>query len=490
MRNKVILSNLGLLIVLSLLLIVSASALSAEINWNAPGSFVDRLISPGEIVVVPEEIVQKIKADYRVDVSGKTMMLTGYQLPEGWKEATQGVEKIVLTNSGSLSSDAATAINAALFEKMTGIHIQFIEMDDPMLWPKALSTLMAGDTSVDGFYMTRAMLEVPHLSAAGWIEPVNELWPQEVQNLFPADLLVGLRGYGEQSDTFYTVPHCLWARMLFYRPSWLEGAGVEVPQTWQELVPATKKVEEWAKKNVDPTAVGETYPAGDVDNLHILLGMVTYAQGKRIMQPDGRAVLDPEAWDLITSLWLEGGMSKSSLNYQWPDAPAVFAQGKAGFCDTGGVLIYQFNDPNYAAAIQGDWDATATPAWEGVGKQGLNLSGNDAWVINKFISSEKKAAVKLWLDYQRSFQYCFNELVAEGNEPALTLVYDHPFVKENVPYYELRRSSIENSIAEAFPPGFMDAMEVFKEYLGKVVMGELTPEEGREEIQSYWDKIL
>jgi len=46
-------------------------------------------------------------------------MLTGYRLPEGWKEAIGNV-KLVLTNSGSLPHDPATVLNAKIFEKMTG----------------------------------------------------------------------------------------------------------------------------------------------------------------------------------------------------------------------------------------------------------------------------------------------------------------------------------------------------------------------------------
>lgn len=67
-------------------------------------------------------------------------------------------------------------LNAKIFEKLTGIHLDLIEMKDALLWPKSLSVAMARSEDVDIFYSTRSMLEIPHMSAARWIEPVDVLW--------------------------------------------------------------------------------------------------------------------------------------------------------------------------------------------------------------------------------------------------------------------------------------------------------------------------
>jgi multiple sugar transport system substrate-binding protein len=286
--------------------------------------------------------------------------------------------------------------------------------------------------------------------------------------LYPKKLLGALQG---PDGSFYGSPLALWNLFLFYRPSWLEKAGVEVPTTWQELIVASKKVDEWAKAELGQGHVGMVYPAGDPDLLHHILAMTTFSQGKRIVNEDGKVVIDPEAWKVITDLWLEGGMSKESIEYLWSVAPEVFAKGKAGFVPTGGVYMVNFADPEFGTGIQDDWAATLLPAWEGVGEQGITVAGNDAWMINPNISPEKQAAAMLWQDFQRSYQAQFNELYVEGNESEVMAVYDHPAVQADVAVPDLRVKTVQSQVGESYPPGMMDILNVFREYLHQVTLG-------------------
>jgi len=452
-----------------------------DIKWDKPVPMVERITGKGPVEVIPPEL-----EDYGVKLAGKKGMLTGYKLPEGWREATRGVKKLVLTNSGGLPHDPATVLNAKIFEKMTGIHLEIIEMKDPLLWPKTLSVLMAKSTDVDIFYSTRSMLEIPHLSAAGWIYPVDVLWTSEVQELYPKKLLATIQGI---DGRFYGSPFCLWAMHLYYRPSWLVKAGVTVPTTWQDLVVASKKVDEWAKANLGPGYAGMVHAAGDPDQLHQIWSMTTFSQGKGIIK-DRRVIIDPAAWKIMTDLWLKGGMSKESTEYLWSMAPEVFAKGKAGFIITGGVYMKMFADPEFAGPIQGDWDVTLTPGWEGIGNRAVAVAGNDSWMINPFISPEKIAAAMLWFDYQRSYQAQFNELYLEGNESVIKAVYDHPAVKAEVEHPELREATVAAQIGEMYPPGMMEVLDIFKEYLERVVLEGMDPTTALKKAQEEIDTIM
>ncbi len=451
------------------------------IKWNKPVPMVERISAQGAVEVIPEEY-----NDYSVELAGRKGMLTGYQLPEGWKEAVGDVKTLVLTNSGGLKHDPATALNAKIFEKLTGIHLDLIEMKDPLLWPKTLAVSMAKATDVDIFYATRAMLEIPHLSAAGWVHSVEALWPPEVQKLYPEKLLETIRGV---DGGYYGSPLVLWAMHLYYRPSWLEKAGVEVPTTWQELVTASKQVDEWAKTEQGPGNTGMVYAAGDADSMHQLWSMLTFSQDKRIMQ-DRKVVIDPDAWKVLTDMWLEGGMSKESIEYSWSAAPEVFAKGKAGFIVTGGVYMNNFANPEFGTGVQDDWEVTLLPAWEGVGKPAIAVAGNDSWMINPNISPEKKAAAMVWLDYQRSYQAQFNELYLEGNESVMTSVYDHPDVKAEVKRPDLRGATVAAQIGESYPPGMMDVLSILMEYLHNVALGNMDADEALEKAQAEIDMIM
>ena len=451
-----------------------------DIKWDQPVSMVERITGQGPVEVIPKEF-----DDYAVTISGKKGMLTGYKLPEGWKKAIGGVKKLVLTNSGGLPHDPATVLNAKIFEKLTGVHLEIIEMSDPLLWPKTLAVLMAKSTDVDLFYSTRSMCEIPHLSAAGWIYPLEAIWPPEVQALYPKKLLTTIQGIdGKLYGSFF----CLWAMHLYYRSSWLAKAGVTVPMTWQELVVASKKVDEWAKANLGPGYAGMVFAAGDPDQLHNIWSMTTFTQDKTIMK-EGKVVIDPAAWEVMTDLWLKGGMSKESTEYFWSAAPEVFAKGKAGFIITGGVYMKMFADPEFGTGIQDDWEVTLTPGWEGIGNRGAAVTGNDAWLINRYISPDKIAAALLWCDYQRSYQAQFNELYLEGNESYMPIVYDHPAAKATVAGIELRKATVAAQSQELYPPGMMQILDIFKEYLHKVGLGIMDVDDALEAAQKEIDMI-
>ncbi len=455
--------------------LTSSAAGPGDIKWDQPVSLVERITGQGPLEVIPSEL-----EGYGVKVAGKKGMLTGYQLPEGWKGAIGGVKRLVLLNSGSLAHDPATVLNAKIFEKMTGIHLELIEMRDELLWPKTLSVAMAKSTDVDLFYVDRGMMDIPHLSAPGWIYPVDALYPPEAQKLFSEGVLMSMKGI---RGRFYATPLSLWSEYLFYRPSWLEKAGIEVPKTWQDVVVASKKLDEWAKVNLGSGYSGMVCAIGDPDSVYRLWTMITYAKDEKIVK-EGKVTIDPEVWRLLTDLWVKGGTSKESVEYRWPDAPEVFAKGKAGLIIAGSVFMKKFGDPEYAGAIQGDWVVKPAPAWEGVDIQGRSLGEPDTWAINPSIAPEKKAAGMLWIDFARSYQAQFNELYVEGNESCMKAVYDHPVIKAEVEFPDVRGVAVANHMGETFPPQAPEVLEMVKEYLHKVVMGEIDPASALKKLQA------
>ncbi|UCB45041.1 MAG: extracellular solute-binding protein [Spirochaetota bacterium] len=463
-KMKLLLLWVVLICCFTVLTLTVAGADPSDINWNRPAPVLQRIMGQGPVEVIPPEL-----EDYGVKLAGKKGMLTGYQLPNGWKKAIGSVRKLVLTNSGSLVHDPATALNAKIFEKMTGVHLELIEMKDELIWPKTLSAAMAKSTDVDLFYIDRAMIDTSILAVSIWIYPVDELFPHDVHKLYPDGVLMSMKA---MDGHFYAAPLTLWGEYLFYRPSWLSRAGVRVPDTLQDLVAASEKVDRWARANMGSGYAGMVCSIGDPDSVYRLWAMIVYAKDDRIVK-NNKVVVDPEVWNLMTDFWVKGGAAKESIEYMWPDAPEVFAKGKAGFIIAGSVFMKNFGNPEYAGAIQGDWKVVASPAWKGVGIHGRSLGEPDTWAINNFISPEKKAAAMLWIDFLRSYQAQFNELYVEGNESCMIPVYDHPVIKKEVEYPEVRAAAVAQHMGESFPPQTEEALEMVKEYLHKVVMGQM-----------------
>jgi ABC-type glycerol-3-phosphate transport system substrate-binding protein len=457
--------------------IAKAKEKAKLIDWNTP-KVVDRVLKPGEVADVSKY------SGYGVTLKGKGM-ISGYQLPKGWDKATAGVKRLVATNSGGLKHDPATVLNAKLFEEWTGIHIEIIEMKDSLLWPKTLSVATAKSTDVDIFYSSNPY-EIPQLAEAKWIVPVDEFWPPDVQEHYPKKMFPALQGLDKR---FYGSPLALWGMFLFYRPSWFKKAGLKVPRTWQELIPISKELDKWAKANLGEGYSGAVFSAKVAGMTRKLIEMLVYSQDKRLVQ-DGKLVIDKDAWNLMCDLWLKGGFSESSLEYDWPDAPEVFAKGKAGMTITGGVYMKMYTNPEFAGAIQGDWDVVPLPGWEGITEVGKGSGGNDAWLINPFIAPEKVAAAMLWLDFYRSFQGCFNELYYEGNESFLPAVYEHPEVKKEVMHTDYRKLYMATAVDEVFPPGVPEAMDAMTKYFHKVVLKEIDRDKALEQLQKEINQII
>jgi ABC-type glycerol-3-phosphate transport system substrate-binding protein len=486
MKKRVIVPALLCVVVTIIFAALTMTVASEEpgeviyIDWNRPATVYERIMGQGPVEVIPPEL-----EGYGVKLAGKKGMLTGYVLPEGWREAIGGVRKLVLTNSGSLVHDPATALNAKIFERMTGVHLELIEMKDALIWPKTLSAAMAKSTDVDLYYVDRAMIDTSILASAGWIHPVDELFPLEVHKLYPDGVLMSM---GAADGHFYAAPLTLWGEYLFYRPSWLQKAGVKVPTTWQELVPASKKVDEWAKSNLGAGYIGMVCSIGDPDSVYRLWAAITYAKNIKIVQHD-KVVVDPGVWNLMTDLWVKGGAAPESIEYMWPDAPEVFAKGRAGFIVAGSVFMKNFGNPEYAEAIQGDWAVVPSPAWQGVGIRGRSLGEPDTWAINSYISPEKKAAGMLWIDFLRSYQAQFNELYVEGNESCMLPVYDHPVIKREVGFPKVRAEAVAQHMGESFPPHTEEALEMLKEFLHNVVIGKIDQASALKDLQMDIDQM-
>jgi hypothetical protein len=52
-------------------------------------------------------------------------------------------------------------------------------------------------------------------------------------------------------------------------------------------------------------------------------------------------------------------------------------------------------------------------------------------------------------------------------------VYDHPVIKAEVEYPAVRAEAVAQHMGEPFPPQTEEALEMVKEYLHKVVMGQM-----------------
>ncbi len=428
-----------------------------------------------------------------------------YILPKGWEKATKGVKKLVFFNSGGLKHDIATAIGMELFEKKTGIQMKALEVGSAYTFPKFLSVVTSKDPSVH-FGFIRAEVEYAHVTSAGWVHPIDELWTPEVQKLYSPGLVDGIRW----GDHYYGSVNIVQWYVLYYRPSWLKKAGVtEIPETWEEVYQASKKCREWAKANLGPDYYGFTFGATKAGHIHIaMLSALTYSQGGGFLK-DGKWNLDtPEfrnSWNYLIKMINEDVADVACLGYSWSDYQKVFGMGKAAMML--GYSVYAVKFAEFPEVAK-DWAAVPPPKWD-ASQPDSNRVGYinyDTYVINNFADDKHKAAAMLFLDFYRSKEACMYELLVEGNDSFLPAVYEDPNIVDKVDWElasqvaekikakepkkmgitipEVRAASAKTARIEALPPGAAYVSDVLSEYLGKAIMEKMDPNKALSEALS------
>jgi len=403
-----------------------------------------------------------------------------YILPDGWKEAVTGVKRIKVSNFGALKHDPATIQNAKKFEKLTGIKVQLLAWAEAPIVAKTISIFAAKSPAVDVFCYDHPTTYT-QMVAGGWLHPIDAIWDDpEVWKLYAAPLKDGLQAadghiYGSIGQTK--------TMMLYYRPSIVP----KPPETWEEL-------REIAKKVTTPKIWGYVYSAGgEMDIIYPLRDMI-YSQGGRIVDVQRqRIVVDsPEgkaAWKMLTDMVLVDKSAPTSvLEYSWMGVSDMFAMGKAAMIMTHTVDANRFQDPKKAPGIKGDWAVASPPKWDDTQPDSCHASyfDVDGYMINNFIKDEQKAAALLFLDFMRSYEASYRELIVEGNEAAVISVYDNPDAKK-IPVPKARQAAMKNAVLETFPPSGRELTDVLKEYFANSIGRKMKPMEALEKCQEVLD---
>jgi len=427
-----------------------------------------------------------------------------YVLPEGWKEATKGVKRILHFNAGGMEHDPGTLANFKLFEKLTGIKADYVEVSDQVLLQKTISALVSRDPNVTSMCVSEPAFTLQHLIAANWIEPMDAIWGPKVQAIYPAGLLQLLKG---PDGRFYSTVDTQKAAITYARPSWLKAAGVGIPDTWEDLIVASQKARKWAVENLDLTHWGVGF-TGDHYLLQVLQG-ITYSQGGRLMKDGKINLLTPEfkrTWEMLVNfIAKDKSAPEAILGWTWNDYQQAFAMGKiAIILNALNTNMVRYKDPEKSPGVHkdvhgntvpvpGDWVAFPAPKWSKEmpekyrGAAPTNLS---VFVISRFAPDREKAAAMLLGEVRMSKQGGVNELLIEGNSPFLPTVFDDSEVMAKVDYIEVRKVANQNAVLEVFPPGGEKMMDIVLEYFGRAATGKVPTLKALEMAQKEIEDLL
>jgi multiple sugar transport system substrate-binding protein len=186
------------------------------------------------------------------------------------------------------------------------------------------TSLMAQENTYDLIYMD--IIWIAKFAASGWIIPLDEYFPPEARKAFLPGDLVGSIYQGR----IYRVPMRSDAGVLYFRKDILKKAGLDPPETWQELVKVAQKLQQ-------PNQIwGFVFQGKQYEGLMCNFLELLWGAGGNFFDEQGRVTLDsPAAVEALQ--WMFDLINKYRISppgvttYQEEESRHLFQQGKAIF---------------------------------------------------------------------------------------------------------------------------------------------------------------
>ncbi|GAA1971427.1 sugar ABC transporter substrate-binding protein [Amycolatopsis minnesotensis] len=222
-------------------------------------------------------------------------------------------------------------------------------------------------------------------------------WVRQNQVVALDDLIAGVRDDFSQrvleaqtvDGRIYGVPQSADTQVLFYRKSMLQAAGVQPPQTVDELIDAAKRL---TKDKVKGLFVGND------GGVSVLGGPLLWSAGLDYLTDGNRKVGfdDPRAavaFGKLRTLNADGSLLLGAPS-DWSD-PAAFIDGLTAMQWTG-----LWNVPKIAAALKDDFGVLAFPRLDGAGKPSVPVGAYGACVNakSKNVDAAREFVKWLWVD--------------------------------------------------------------------------------------------
>jgi ABC-type glycerol-3-phosphate transport system substrate-binding protein len=271
-------------------------------------------------------------------------------------------------------------------------------------WNEQYSAAFAGGNPPDVSYMTEGF---PNFVEAGQLEDLTPYITDELKNKYSQDLWDS----GYYKDTMARVPFLCLTSVVFYNKDLFEAENIEIPENWDELLDAAKKLTK------DTDGDGKTdqwgfflneFQAGL--NIHQVLPFVIQ-NGATLLNEDATALgfnneAGIEGLKYITDFIVTDKVAPGLDDYTLEEATQLFYNGQVGMyaeqCQYGNNIKTNAPDLNFGVfpmpAGSNSNEAMARANYGGYG--GLSMAADskvkdEAWTFIEFVTLEENGATYL-----------------------------------------------------------------------------------------------
>lgn len=317
------------------------------------------------------------------------LLLVALLLPAMTQASRAGETTLRFVGVNHVATDAIELLLPE-FEKETGIKVVIEKFGEDQLNQKLITEFTAGNSTIDVF-MTRPLQEARIMARNDWYEDLAP-WCAITPEFDFEDFTPSSRASVVVNNITTAIPLVTEAEILYYRKDVLEKAGIAVPDTLDELVEAAKKLTDKKNEFYGFVARGQRSP------LITQFSSFLYSHGGDWYNQETRkaTVNTPEAlaaMEMYSTLLREYGPG-GVLNMSWPQACAIFAQGKVAFYTDASSLYPNMLDPEKSTVA----DKTGVAVFPR-GPAGRHMYNITAWAIAMTSSSKNKEDAWKFIDF-------------------------------------------------------------------------------------------
>ncbi|MEM9770557.1 MAG: ABC transporter substrate-binding protein [Cyanobacteria bacterium P01_D01_bin.73] len=327
------------------------------------------------------------------------------------------------------------------------------------------SAFILGDSPYDLIYLDIAW--VPKFAAAGWLMDLSkEMSEEELAEFLPGDV-----DGGRYKGGLYRMPFRTDMGMLYYRKDLLDELGIAPPETFADLVSASKRLQE-----ADKTEWGYLWQGKQYEGLAAMVVEIFEGFGGFWVDPTTNAVgLDkPEAIaavEFLVDAIDEGISPPGTTTYTETETLRFFRNGSAAFLRNWPYVWAEANKPD--SPIRGK--VGIVPMVHAPGKSSGACQGGWGLGINRFSKhpDEAIAAAKFFAreDIQKQF-VMEHSYVASRKSLA-----DDPDVTAKYPQYSQLVEILDSSPVLRPPIAqYAQASDILQRYLTAALTQSMTPE--------------
>jgi multiple sugar transport system substrate-binding protein len=223
------------------------------------------------------------------------------------------------------------------FEELTGISVDLQALPEEQFRQRRQVVLTGRSDAVD-VYMTQPVQDGAQYAAAGWYNDIQQFVDNE--SLTAADyefddIGAGLIDSATVGEVVIGLPVMVDVEMFYYRKDILSAAGVDVPQTMEELEQVAAKID-------DPSGVRAYASRGRSAEAVTQMSIFLYNFGGDWTNGEGKAAFNSE--EGVEAFTFYGGMlddyaPAGAVGNSWQELMPLFQQGKiAMWSDSSGFL--------------------------------------------------------------------------------------------------------------------------------------------------------